>query len=162
MPINPQAKLDAIARRKAYLNKRAVKRKHKRGTLSKAETSAVALVAKEHPTPKQIEGLATALNRSEETIKSVMARARETFQRNAKEYVDIHMKSARSDDPDVARKAAQWAIEHMSSRDKDGNVERIIEPSATNESAPNIHIGIALGGLPARLPSTVDGEIEEV
>jgi hypothetical protein len=51
---------------------------------------------------------------------------------------------------DVARKGAEWAIEHISSRDADGKVERIVERVESESTTPRIQIGIALGGIPRK------------
>jgi hypothetical protein len=170
MPIDPQAKLDRWEKKKAktraYAAKRAAESKKLRmGNMTNAEKAIVTKVVQNlpaAPTNPQVTALATILQRKPGSIRKTIAEARATFQQNAKEYVDIHMKSARSDDPDVARKAAQWAIEHMAHRDKAGNVERIVEAPDAEDSRPDIRIGINLGGMPPRgTPIALDAEIAE-
>lgn len=80
--------------------------------------------------------------------------AREKLQARAGDYVDKHMAAVdlalASGDADVARKGAWEAIEKISARTADGQVERIVDAAESNgPSGPRIQIGIALGGLPA-------------
>jgi hypothetical protein len=106
------------------------------------------------PSDKQIAATAIALNRNESTIKSIVVEARELLQSNALSYVQAHKDTVRaalaSEQFDVARKGAEWAIEHISSRDADGKVERIVERVESESTTPRIQIGIALGGIPRK------------
>ena len=101
---------------------------------------------------KLIDSTAIVLNRDPRVVASWIAEARQELQRNARLYVDSHVQSvvgALADkDYDVARKGAEWAIEHISARDSDGRVERIVEVQDASAALPTIQIGIALGGLP--------------
>jgi hypothetical protein len=61
-----------------------------------------------------------------------------------------------TDDPDVARKAAEFMIDKVSARRADGKVERLIEAPASEPNGPRIQIGIALGGVPAAVTARTD------
>lgn len=104
--------------------------------------------------PAQIHSTAIMLNRTPETIAKAIDEARARLADQALEYVDIHMSSTRNAladrDHDVARKAAEWALEHISAKDTDGKQHRIIDVAESSSTAPRIQIGIALGGLPGR------------
>jgi len=140
--------------------RRAAAKVLKVGILSAAEKAMVATVAQSDPHPTQVTALAVAMQRKPSTIRKSIQQAREEFQASAMDYVRAHKKVLDSGDPDVARKAAQWAIEHMSHRDDKGNVERIVEASEGADDRPSIQIGINLGGVP-RHPDAIDAEVEE-
>ena len=171
MKIDPQGKLAKQAevrerRRTAYAKKMAKRAEIKRGAVSNVDKGIVGHLMRDEPSPSpaQVNALSTLLHHKPATIRKTIQEARETFQQNAKEYVALHMKAARSDDPDVSRKAAQWAIEHIAAKDAEGNVERIVEPPTAEDSRPSIQIGINLGGMPVRqaVPTLVDFEEGEV
>lgn len=106
------------------------------------------------PNKVDIDNLAIALRRSPSTIQSIVSQARDRLVSNALAYVDLHKDAADKalaiGDLGEARKAAEWAIEHISSRDADGKVESIVERIESESNAPRIQIGIALGGIPIK------------
>lgn len=128
----------------------------RKGRLSDDEKSiidAIIITNQGNIEPSLAKATGLILNRDAQTTAHAMAKAREKFAANASNYVDIHKAAVdlalANDDPDVARKGAEWAIEHMSARHSDGKVERIIEAAATQDTQPKIMIGINLGGLGA-------------
>ena len=130
-------------------------KRRKRGPLSHVEKTLVDAAITDRGrlntlSTKQVEAVATILERPLPTVHSVIAKARETFQRNAQRYVDAHAETLNSHDHDVRRKSAQWAIEHLSSRDAQGHVERIVEVVESASAGVKVQIGVQLGGLPCR------------
>ncbi len=145
------------------------KRTYKRaGSPSKTEKAIVAAIALDTPgpvTPSQTTAIARMFNRSEGAVKSMLAQARENFTNDALHYVDIHRAAAEgalaTNDFDTARKAAAWAIEHVSSEGK-----RIVEKAESGPSGVRIMVGVRLGGVEQRevavaFENAVDGEITE-
>lgn len=126
------------------------------GRLSKVEKSIIAHLVQDTPgevSRDQVQSTALMLRRNPRTVAQAIAEAREKLQEHASRYVEIHLEAAEralaSGDHDVARKAAAWAMERISSRDESGKVERVIEPASQSErDVPRIQIGIALGGMP--------------
>jgi hypothetical protein len=170
VPIDPARKIAQQEKRREAQRLRAAAHYKatkvlKAGNLTRAEKAIVAQVVQENPTPApaQVTALSTILQRKPQSIKNAIAAARERFQSYAMDYVESHHKTLASSDPDVARKAAQWAIEHLSTRDKDGNMERIVEAAESADERPNISIGIQLGGMPARSSpqQAIDAEVED-
>ena len=156
MPIDPLAKLAAQRKRTLQRGLKPIKRPRKRGKLTSAEIATVALVVKDAPlnTPdaRAIDLTARLLQRDENTIRSAIQQARAKLQARATEYVDLHFESAKQalkdGEPDVARKASEWAISNISATDSAGKSERIIEKPTSGSDMPVIQIGVALGGLP--------------
>jgi hypothetical protein len=133
------------------------------GRLTATEKSIITGLIADTPgdiTPTQVESLAITLRREPDTIADAVAAARVKLQENLGRYVDIHREAAElalaTDDPDVARKAAEFMIEKVSARRKDGKVERLIEAAASEPNGPRIQIGIALGGVPAAVTARTD------
>jgi hypothetical protein len=135
----------------------------KAGRLTDSEKSIITNIIAESPgdiTPAQTEALAITMRREPDTIADAVAAARVKLQENLGRYVDIHREAAElalaTDDPDVARKASEFMITHVSARRKDGKVERLIEAPASEPNGPRIQIGIALGGVPAAVTARTD------
>jgi hypothetical protein len=133
------------------------------GRLTATEKSIITGLIADTPgdiTPTQVESLAITLRREPDTIADAVAAARVKLQENLGRYVDIHREAAelalQTDDPDVARKAAEFMIEKVSARRRDGKVERLIEAAASEPNGPRIQIGIALGGVPAAVTARTD------
>jgi len=148
-----------LAARKRYAAAKVLKA----GSLTKTEKAVVAAVSQQDTplVPAQVTALATVLQRKPATIRKSIQQAREEFQSAAMDYVKAHKAVLTAGDPDVARKAAQWAIEHLSHRDKDGNVERVVEAVDSADERPQIQIGIQLGGIPRGSQPSVDAELVE-
>ena len=131
-------------------SKPKTKRTYKRsGCPTKTEKAIVAALALDAPraiTPSQTTAIARMFNRSEGAVKNMVAQARENFTNDALHYVDIHRAAAEgalaTNDFDTARKAAAWAIEHVSSEGK-----RIVEKAESGPSGVRIMLGVRLGGL---------------
>lgn len=103
-------------------------------------------------TPDQIKHAAAMLKRSKAAIKNHVSKAKEQLQRNATRYVDIHLEAAetalQNGDTDTARKAAEFALKHITASDDEGTVSIIDAPqAAAAPTGPSIRIGIALGGM---------------
>lgn len=168
MPIDPAAKIaraEALRLRRA--DARATKRENlkrspsnlkpkrkqarPRGPLSQSEKIVITEIAKKPITPDVIEGVAVALHRSVDAIKSEVAKARERFTANADFYVEIHKKVAEqalaANDFTEARKAAEFAMINTSQRTSQG-IDRIVDKDTGATEGPRIQIGIALGGIP--------------
>lgn len=168
--INPALKeqryRDRLAKQKAIRDaaRTAVEKKtrqpgRRRGQLTKVEKLIVGEVVASSPSGSlsevQTQALAIALDRKPDTIKEIVISAREKFQSQALEYVDLHKlatwQALAQGDVDVARKAAEFAIEKVSHRDDKGKVTRIIDVSENAASKlPTLQIGIALGGMPRK------------
>lgn len=124
--------------------------------MTPAEKIVIAQVVEESPfnivSDDRIAKLADALDHPKPAIKSVIAKAREQFEADALEYVNIHKQSAQlalaDGDYDTARKAAAFAMEKVSAVNDRGERETIIDRIESTSSQPRIQIGIALGGLP--------------
>jgi len=133
------------------------------GPLTVAEKNLVAQVVLDQPgelRPSQINGLARALRRSKEAVRSMIEEAQEAFRANASRYVEVHMKATEEalahgsmDGKEIAMKGAQWAIERMS-----GEGARIIEPKVTDagQGGPRVMIGIRVGGVDATKEPVID------
>jgi hypothetical protein len=133
------------------------------GRLTSSEKTIITTMVAETPgdiSPAQVEGIAIALKRQPDAIADAIVAVREKLQSNLGRYVDIHMEAAQlaleTDDPDVARKAAEFMIDKVSARRADGKVERLIEAPASEPNGPRIQIGIALGGVPATIATRTE------
>lgn len=131
----------------------------KPGSLTSIEKSIIGHLVQDTPGDipnTQVEATALALRRNPAIVRSEMTKARDKLVERAEWYVDKHAESLTKaleiGEVGEARKAAEWAIEKISARDKDGKVERIIEGATIADTQPKIMIGINLGGLGA-LPS---------
>lgn len=142
--------------------KRTYKRAGKPTKTEKAIVAAIALDAPRPVTPSQTMAIAKMFNRSPTAVKNMLAQARENFTNDALQYVDIHRAAAEgalaTNDFDTARKAAAWAIEHVSSEGK-----RIVEKADSGPSGVRIMVGVRLGGVEQQevavaFEGAVDGE----
>jgi hypothetical protein len=130
----------------------------KPGALSSTEKSIIdSIVASNNEiVPSQIDATGIALRKDPATIARYVLAAKEKFAENASKYVDIHRqvmeKALASDNPkawDTARKAGEFGMTNISAKDRDGKSIRIVDSVESSSSAPQIRIGIALGGLPS-------------
>lgn len=152
--IDPLAKLNRPKRKRSNL-KSIRKKPRKAGPITQAEKLIVAELVQDAPlnlmSDEKISMTAELMRRSPDVIKSIVVQAREQLQSNALSYVASHRKSVEqalaAQDFDIARKGSEWAIEHISARDADGKVERIVEKVEAESTAPRVMIGIQLGGL---------------
>ena len=134
------------------------RRPARRSRMSPSEKIVIAEVVNNAPggivSDIQADRLAMMLQRSPTAITSAIASAREQFLAKANDYVDLHNRTVHKafaqNDLDVARKGSEWAIEHMSGKNDEGEIERIIDKDDSQSNSPRISIGIALGGLPGR------------
>jgi hypothetical protein len=132
-----------------------------RGRLTNLEKSLIESMVMNTPhelTRQQVDAAAMMLKRSRQAIKNHVAKAKEALQRNASRYVDLHLEAAETalanGDTDTARKAAEFALKHISASDDDGTVALIDAPAAAAAPAgPSIRIGIALGGMRKQIDS---------
>jgi hypothetical protein len=161
MPFNPVERMNKLrAKRNAQAAAKTVVKKsrrhaNKRGPLSRVESAIVAEIVENTPTKAlsevQTTALAIALDRKPSAIADVIKIARERLQENAGKYVDLHidaaMQALATNEVDVARKAAEWAIEKISARSEDGSRVSIVDTNVNESSGPKIMIGIALGGM---------------
>jgi hypothetical protein len=123
--------------------------------LSTSEKAIIETIVRDTPgefVPAQIEATAIVLKRSPSAIARAVEDAKQRLQERASEYVDLHMDAAKKaleiNEVGEARKAAEWALEHISATDDQGKRVSIVESKASESNAPTIKIGIALGGLP--------------
>jgi len=168
MPIDPQAKLLRNARQlearkpgdKAQRRQQAARHKRKHGKLSERDHHIISELVQTQPhelSLEQIASTATLLRRSPDQVAHAIVEARERLQMNAGRYVEIHrevaeaaLKDGSDKALDVARKASEYAIQHLSARDGKGKLERIVEAEQQMSDAPRVQIGIALGGIVPR------------
>jgi hypothetical protein len=139
----------------------------RQGPLTAAEKGLIDSVVADSPREldqKQTDALATALRRSPEAMVTAVQAAQQRLVERAERYADIHLEAAEKaleSDPDVARKAAEWALSQISAKDDQGRTHRVIESDKSSGSGSGItvQLGIALGGikqLPASEPSIID------
>lgn len=128
----------------------------KPGVLTQSEKSIVAYVAQlpeSAITGELVESTAIVLRKNPDTIARSIVNARAKLAERADQYVDLHYRAATqallTNEVGEARKAAEWYLEHVSAKDSEGKVERVIDANTESSSAPIIKIGIALGGLPS-------------
>ena len=133
------------------------RRSRRAGSTTKAEKELVARVVLDQPrevSPRQIHGLAIALRRPKEVIRALVEEAKEHFVANASDYVRIHKQATdqalENGENDIAAKAAQWAMEHLSAEGV-----RIVEPKADQAAGNRIQIGIKLGGIGESQPPPI-------
>ncbi len=87
--------------------------------------------------------------RAKEKVQAEIRKARDQFNMQAANYVELHMESARgalaNKDFGTAAKSAQWALENIG----EGEVRVIDRPEKdAGSKGTNIMIGIKLGGVP--------------
>ena len=93
--------------------------------------------------------LAHTLHRSKDVVREMVEKARETLAKRAVDYVDYHQQAVEqalaNGDPkalEVAARASQWALEHISFDGK-----RVVDKATGAEGGgTKIMIGIQLGG----------------
>jgi hypothetical protein len=122
------------------------------GTPTKADKVLVAQFVANNAgdvSPVQERALAKVMRRSNELTKQLIDEAREKFLIRAGRYVDIHMETTEkalaigSDKSlEVAARASQWALEHIS---EDG--ARIVERDKTESDGSKIMIGVQIAGM---------------
>lgn len=109
--------------------------------------------------PSQINGLAKALRRSKDAVKSMIEDAQEKFRANADFYVETHKAATQAAlnmgsvaGLEVATKSSQWAMERIS-----GEGARIVEKAGAEAgpAGPRVMIGIRVGGIDATKPVDV-------
>ena len=172
MPLDPYGKLERNARMlkarkprdKAHRRQLAARHRHKTGPLAAQDQRVISELVKTQThelSVEQISSAAMLLRRSPDQIAHAIMDAREKLQMNAGRYVEIHREVAEralidgSDKAlDVARKASEYAIQHISARDGKGKLERIVEAEQSAAEAPRVQIGIALGGIITRPPAS--------
>lgn len=140
---------DALGERERPPSIRVKRGPKRQGSLTPVEKTLIAQVVQDQPAeirPGQITALAKALRRSPAAVKSVVEQARQDFSGAAQTYVDIHLeatqKSLSSGDYETAAKAAQWAMTNIAHEG-----QRIVDKAETINHAPQILIGVKLGGL---------------
>lgn len=155
MPIDPAGKMSKL-RAARDVARMANGEKRRPGRLSKLERAIVGEVVNSEPdlSPTRQVALALALNKPTDTVTRAVKQARATFEANADKYVALHLDTAMSAladrEYDVARKAAEFAIEKVSHVDDEGKSHRIVDAVVSTTNVPKIQIGIALGGLPGK------------
>jgi hypothetical protein len=149
-------------------NKPKTKRKyHRSGTPTKTEKKiAEKLIedAKGLITPQQEKALARVFNRPVGTVKKILTDARANLQKDAEFYVNAHRQSVEdalaTNQVDVARKGAAWAIERIS-----GEGKRLVDkPDAGPASPVNVMVGVRLGNVtmqPEVTLNAIEGEVED-
>jgi hypothetical protein len=120
--------------------------------------------------PAKVDAIAAIVQKNPSTVIAAITTAREKLQQHAEKYVDVHAEVAAralargaKGDYAEARKAAEWALEHISATDGEGKTERVIERATAASTAPQIRIGISLGGMPNTTrelpPQTIDAKV---
>ena len=168
MPIDPRGKLAKLKRVQALQREKhgyRTGKRRRRGRLSRRERNVLTLAVAQAPAgilaPEQMSVLAREMGRAPGAIATVVRAAREHLQANAEKYVSIHLQAAerglKEGDKglEVARKASEFAIERISAADEKGETVRIVDVSQAS-AGPRVQIGIALGGLPARVTARED------
>ena len=133
--------------------KKSKKPRFKRpGPLTAGEHEIIETFAAEQTTdiaPAQVRALAQTLNRTVDTVKTAIEKARESFVSRAERYVNVHSEATEAalangdaKSLEVAAKASQWAITNLSSEGK-----RIIEKETGIINVPRVMIAVKIGGL---------------
>lgn len=158
MSFNPESKMRKL--REAKEIARTIKRKRpKGGPLSQVEKAVIATIVNDREVSHaQSVALAVALDRKPDTILETVRTAKDRLAGKAIRYADLHMESLESalanNDPDVARKGAEWALSKISATDDTGKRVHVIDPSTAdgNDNRPHVIIGIGLGAMKALTP----------
>lgn len=130
------------------------------GPLSKSEKGLIESVVVDSPreiSKAQTKSLAVALRRSPAAMVQAIENARQKLVERAGRYADIHLEAAESalkTDPDVARKASEWALQALTAKDERGQTHRIVDQPKSEQPGSGIvvQIGFALGGMKATAP----------
>lgn len=158
--VKPRKKKRSPLERAQQELKTLKRRRRRTGRLPQKQKLVIAEIVEQSPnnslSTKQIEALATVIDRGAEVVRSAVVAAREKFVARAERYADIHLASAEqalfTNEVGEARKAAEWALENMSERDSEGKIVRVIDKAEAAQEMPKVMIGIALGGLPTHAP----------
>jgi acyl-CoA reductase-like NAD-dependent aldehyde dehydrogenase len=119
----------------------------KMGRMTKVEREAIIEVAARAPESIDVQRMSQIMHRSPEAIKEMVLVARQKLQERAGEYADIHLEAAKraleNDDPDTARKAAEFILTRVGEGDA-----RVLDGDASQTQAggPIIQIGFKVGG----------------
>lgn len=127
----------------------------RRGSVSNVERDFVTQFVQDQPrelSTRQVNALATVMRRSRETVKEVVAEARDRFVEQADRYVEIHRSAVESalegGDNETALKGSQWYLEHVAAE----GIRIVDKGGASGPTGSKIVIGVAIGGVGATGP----------
>lgn len=145
-----------MASSRAVLNTHTPFKRHKRrGKPTEADKVAVAAIVMDagHELNRSEQlSLARTLNRSVESVRKLIAQARENFVASAEDYVDIHkaatLGALDTHDYETALKGSQWAMTNMSHEG-----QRIVDKPTGEAAGTKVMIGIQMGSMAGSLPT---------
>ncbi len=142
MGSRPKAFIDRANR--VYRKKRGNRRLEEKALIAELVANNEGAVSEE-----KVKALAVVLDRQPATIREWVLNAKAEFLQSASHYVRVHkqamdkaLERETDDSLDVARRAAEWGLEHMG---YDG--ASIVEKKADESSGIKVMIGVKIGGL---------------